>query len=266
MTGPVPIGPGQLALGASLLIAHGLLSLGLQLGLERKLLIAGVRTVVQLLLMGWLLVPVFASGSAALVLGVCTVMIVLAARESVGRVSRRYRGIQVAATVALFVAGGSTALLASGVILAVDPWWSPQYLIPMLGMILGNALTGISLGLDRALAELDEGRGRVEALLALGATRWEASRPVAAEALRTGLVPILNAMSAVGLVTIPGMMTGQILGGTEPSLAARYQILILFLIAFATALGTGLSVLFALLAVFDDQHRLRGERISTRGS
>lgn len=261
MNGPIELGPMELGLAAILLLAHGGLSVALRLGLERRLLVAATRTVVQLLIMGWLLLPVFRAESLWLVLVVCTGMILLAARESVRRVSRGYPGIQLAAVVAMFVAGGSTALLATGVILGVEPWWSPRYLIPLLGMVLGNALNGVSLGLDRCLAELDEGRGRIEALLALGATRWEASRSVAADAVRTGLVPILNAMSAVGLVTIPGMMTGQILGGTPPAQAARYQILIMFLIAFATALGTGLSVYLALYALFDDEHRLRADRL-----
>ncbi len=256
--------PLQLAGAASLLVAHGLLSVGLRLGLERKLAIAALRAVIQLSLVGWILVPVFSTDSPWIVLAVCTVMITLAARESVRRVHRTYRGISAHALIAIAFAGGSTALLASGLIIGVEPWWEPRYLIPLLGMILGNALTGISLGLDRCLAQLDERRSEVEAALALGATRWEAALPVAQEALRTGLVPILNAMSAVGLVTIPGMMTGQILGGTSPARAARYQILILFLIAFATALGAGLAVLFALLAVFDDRHRLRAERLHRR--
>jgi putative ABC transport system permease protein len=122
----------------------------------------------------------------------------------------------------------------------------------------------VSLGLDSALVSFDEHRDRVEASLAFGATRWEAARPVVANAMRTGLVPILNAMSAVGLVTIPGMMTGQILGGTDPVQASRYQILILFLIAASTAMGVGISVLGAARMAFDAQHRLRPERIHRR--
>ena len=131
-------------------------------------------------------------------------------------------------------------------------------------MVLGNALTGISLGVDRCLQELDENRGRVEALLALGATWWEAARPVAAESLRLGMIPILNSMSVVGLVTIPGMMTGQILAGSDPQIAARYQILIMFLIAAAVALGAATAILVTVRALFDSDHRLRAERIRRR--
>lgn len=195
------------------------------------------------------------------VLGFGAFMIALASREALRRTSRRWAGAGWASLVSLAIAAGCTTVLATAGIVGVDPWWEPQYLLPLLGMILGNGLTGISLGLDRCLAELDEGAGRVELALSFGATRWEAARPVAAEALRTGMVPILNTMSVVGLVTIPGMMTGQILGGVPPALAARYQLLILFLIASATALGTAGSVLLAIRALFDGQHRLRRDRI-----
>jgi putative ABC transport system permease protein len=166
-----------------------------------------------------------------------------------------------AALTSMLVGAGGTALLGTAAIVGVDPWWEPQYFIPLLGMILGNALTGISLGLDRTMDMLDDGRGRVETRLAWGATAWEAARPVAAEALRTGMIPIINSMSAVGLVTIPGMMTGQILSGTAPALAARYQILIMFLIAGATAMGTALSVLLTVRVMFDRDHRLRIDKL-----
>ncbi|MEO0604333.1 MAG: ABC transporter permease, partial [Myxococcota bacterium] len=150
---------------------------------------------------------------------------------------------------------------ASTLVIRVEPWWAPRYLVPLVGMILGNALTGVSLGVDRALTVVEEQQHALEALLALGASRLEAARPVAAEALRTGMIPILNAMSAVGLITIPGMMTGQILGGAEPALAARYQLLILFLIAGAVALGTTIAVFAVLAWLIDDDPKLRPDRI-----
>ena len=126
------------------------------------------------------------------------------------------------------------------------------------------ALTGVSLCLDELTRSLDEGRARVETELALGATRWEAARGPLREAVRRGMIPMINAMSVVGLVSLPGMMTGQILGGTPPEQAARYQVLIIFMIAAATALGAGGAVLLSLRALFDDEHRLRAERLVAR--
>ncbi len=261
MTGPLDLGPGQLALAAGLLLLNGALSLWLGLGLERRLWVAVVRSTVQLTLLGYVLLWVFAVDSPWLVLGLCALMVGLAGREAVARTSRRIRGLTGLGVAAMAIAGGGTALLATTLVIRVEPWWTPRYLVPLVGMILGNALTGVSLGVDRALAIVDEQRDAVEALLALGASRLEAARPVAAEALRTGMIPILNAMSAVGLVTIPGMMTGQILGGTEPALAARYQLLILFLVAGAVALGTAIAVFGVLAWVIDDEPRLRTDRV-----
>lgn len=253
-----------LAVAACLLLLNAGLSLWLKLGLERRLLVAALRTVVQLTLLGYVLVPVFEISAAWLTFGIAAVMILLAAHEGVARTSKRYPRATLNTFVSLLVAASVTLVVATRLVIQLDPWWQPRYLIPLLGMILGNALTGVSLGLDRCLGELKDGRSRVEARLAFGATRWEASRPVVAEALRSGLIPVLNSMSVVGLVTIPGMMTGQLLGGTSPALAARYQILIMFLIATSTGLGAGLAILMAVRGAFDDQVRLRGERIQTR--
>jgi putative ABC transport system permease protein len=190
--------------------------------------------------------------------------VAIAAHEGVRRSARSYAGIRAGTFLALLLGVGVTLGTTTRFVLHVDPWWEPRYLIPLVGMILGNALTGISLSLDRCLAELDEGRALVEAHLAMGASRWEAARPVARDALRTGLIPLLNSMNVVGLVTVPGMMTGQLLGGTPPALAARYQILIMFLVAAATALGAGLAVLLSLHRLFDAEHRLRADRLLHR--
>ena len=226
--------------------------------------VAAVRSVVQLTLLGYILVPVFRWAHPAMVGGIALLMVALASWEAVRRTARAYRGVLGRAFLSLVVGASLTVFIGARLVIGVEPWWAPRYLIPLLGMVLGNGLTGISLGLDRCLAQLDEGRDRVETLLAFGATRWEAARPVAQEAVRTGMVPIINAMSVVGLVSIPGMMTGQILGGTPPDLAARYQILILFMIAAATAMGVVGAVMLSLRALFDDAHRLRVDRIVRR--
>ncbi len=261
MNGAIELGWPALAGAAALLAVDGAVSAWLGLGLGRKLLVAAVRSVVQLSLLGLILGAIFDLGHPAPVALLGVGMIVLAGRAALGRTTRRYDGVGLHGIATLGLSTGATAVLATGVLIDVDPWWEPQYLIPLLGMLLGNCLTGISLGLDRILAELDEGAERIEVALALGATTWEAARPVASEAVRTGLIPLLNTMSVVGLITIPGMMTGQILAGADPSGAARYQILILFLIAAATGLGTTGAVLLAIRASFDGRGRLRRERI-----
>ncbi len=262
MTGPIELSLLDMGLAALLVLINAALSLWLGLGLERRLLVASLRTVVQLLVLGTILVPVFQLQSAPLVVAVVALMLVLAGREAVSRTERRFSGMYASAFVSMALGALVSAGVGTALIIGVEPWWEPRYVVPIVGMILGNALTGVSLGLDRCMAQLDEGALAVETRLAFGATPWEAVRSVVAESLRTGMVPILNAMSAVGLVTIPGMMTGQILGGTPPEQAARYQILIMFLIAAATALGTAVSVLLCARAMFDGEGRLRRERLT----
>ncbi|NEP59834.1 MAG: ABC transporter permease, partial [Symploca sp. SIO2G7] len=132
------------------------------------------------------------------------------------------------------------------------------------GMVLGNAITGTSLALDRFLNDLTTNRGQVEALLALGATRWEAAHTTVTEALRTGMIPTINSMMVMGLVSLPGMMTGQILAGALPTNAVRYQIVIIFTIAAGTALASLGIILLAFRALFSQQHQLRLERLHSK--
>ena len=122
-------------------------------------------------------------------------------------------------------------------------------------MILGNALTGISLGLDRFTETLVQDRDRVELRLTLGATRWEAALPAIRVAARTGMIPILNSMSVAGLVSLPGMMTGQLLAGVPPTEAVKYQIVIMFLIASVTGLGTVSAIVLSYFRLFNHRHQ-----------
>jgi putative ABC transport system permease protein len=128
-------------------------------------------------------------------------------------------------------------------------------------MVLGNALTGVSLALDRFTEDLASRRDQIEAFLALGATRWEAAYKPIQEALRTGMIPTINSMLVMGLVSLPGMMTGQILAGASPIDAVRYQIVIIFMIASGTALGTICVVLLTFRVLFNQEHQLRLERL-----
>jgi len=262
VSGPIELSLVDLLVASGMLVLFGVVSVLGRLQLERKLLVAALRAFVQLTALGYVLLPVFAWAVPWPVLAWCVAMGLLAGREATARTSRGYRGMTAHAMVAMAVGGGGSALFAQLVVLQVDPWWEPRYLIPLLGMVLGNALSGVALGMDRAMVLLVERRSAIEALLALGATRAEVGRDVVREATRTGLIPILNTMSAVGLVSIPGMMTGQLLGGTPPVQAARYQFLILALIAGAVAVGTLVAVVLTVRVGLDRAHRLRVERFS----
>ena len=161
----------------------------------------------------------------------------------------------------MFLSSMVTALFALLIIIQHDPWYHPQYAIPLLGMLLGNTMNGISLGMDRLTSAIWQQRRIIEARLALGEPSQTAIRPLRDEAIRTGMIPILNAMAAAGVISLPGMMTGQILSGTPPIEAVKYQILILFLIAGGTGLGVMAAVSISSRRFFDTRERLRTERI-----
>ena len=256
----------QVALAALLILINGVISVLLKLDLERRLLLAAVCTVVQLLLVGLLLDWVFRLDRWDIVLAMMVSMTLIAGFSATRRTQVRYPGMWARSIAAIWAGSWLVAALALGVIVGVRPWYTPQYAIPFLGMILGNTLNGVSLGLDRLGSELVGNRDQVEALLALGATRWEAARRPIQQAVRTGLVPTINAMMVVGIVSLPGMMTGQLLAGTSPIEAVKYQIVIMFLIASGAALGTVFVVLLSFRKLFNKDHQfldaLLEERVS----
>lgn len=256
--------PLDLVVAAALVIAAGGVSLALDLGVHKRLGVAALRTVVQLLAVGYTLAFIFAADTPWLVMAALFLMTVAAARAAVQRSSRTYTGIFAQSFVTLLITGTLTTTVVTQVVIGVEPWYRPQYLIPLMGMVFGNSLTGISLCLDHALQELDERRDRVEAALALGATSWEASRESLREAVRRGMIPIINAMSVAGIVSLPGMMTGQILAGEDPKVAVAYQIVVMFMIAAATALGGMLTALLVHRRLFNDRHQLLSDRIKRR--
>ncbi len=249
--------------GGFILLA-GLVSVGLRLGVERRLAVAALRTVVQLLLIGYVLEVVFRARSTWMVALVGLVMLAAAARAAVRRPSRTVPGIYGLAFLSLVASGLVTSYCVTRVVVGADPWWTPQYLVPLLGMILGNSLTGISLCLDDLLATFQEKRARVEMELAHGASRWEAAREGLRDAVRRGMIPIINSMMVVGLVSLPGMMTGQILAGEDPANAVRYQIVVMFMLAAATTLGSIGVALLTYRRLFNHRHQLLAGRIRSQ--
>ena len=247
----------NVALAALLIVVNAAISVALKLGLEKSLLIASARTVVQLLLIGVLLEWIFSHNQPWIVIVVMLIMTLIAGITATSRLQRRYQGIWFTTLLSMWASswlvGGYAMLL---VFRGVEHWYQPQYAIPLLGMILGNTLNGISIGLNTFLEATVADRDRIEMRLSLGANRWEAGRPLVQQAVRTGMIPIINSMMIVGLVSLPGMMTGQLLAGASPLQAVRYQIVIMFLIASATAIGTVSVVLFGFLRLFNRDHQL----------
>ena len=226
---------------------------------------AAACTVMQLLIVGLVLEWVFRVNRWYVVLGMMTAMTLVAGVAATQRHPHTLsRASGVRSIVSVWASSWLVAAIALAAIVEVRPWYTPQYAIPLLGMILGNTLNGVSLGLDRLGSELAGRRDQIEPLLALGATRWEAARPMVQQAVRTGLIPTINAMMVVGIVSLPGMMTGQILAGASPVEAVKYQIVIMFLIASAAALGTVAVVLLSYRRLFNEHHQFEAALVEER--
>ncbi len=253
----------DLVLAALLILINGALSIALSLGLERQLLISTIRMIVQLTLVGLVLTTLFSHVSPLWTGLAALAMIAFAGREVTARQERRLAGgwSYGLGTGCMLFAAGVVTIFALSTQVSPDPWYHPRYAIPLLGMVLGNTMTGVSLGLHTLTSTLTRERAAVEARLMLGANRHEALLPVTRTAMKAAMMPIINSMAAIGLVALPGMMTGQILAGADPAEAVKYQILVMFLIAGGTSIGATGVVLAGGRRLTDARHRLRLDRL-----
>ncbi len=259
--GVIALGPFHLLLATALVVVAGVISVLLKLGLEKRLAVAAIRTVVQLGLVGVILERVFALDNPGLVLLLVLVMTVFAAREAVARTGRGYRGIGIDAWLTMAGSCLLVGTVVTQVVVGVQPWYDPQYVIPLFGMILGNSLNGMALCLDRFIDHLASRSSELELYIAYGATRRETLAVPLRTAVRTGMIPIINAMSVVGIVALPGMMTGQILAGSPPMQAVAYQIIVMFMIAAATSFGAMAAAIAAGYRLVTPDGTLRLERL-----
>jgi putative ABC transport system permease protein len=195
------------------------------------------RMLVQLLLIGYFLTYLFESDSASIVLIILMVMVFASSWIALGTIVDKRRVLYKHAFVSLSVGGGLTLLLITQGVLALDPWYSPQSMIPIAGMIFANAMNSVSLAAERLNAEIERN------------VSYDVARKIA---LQSSLIPVINSLFAVGLVSLPGMMTGQILSGVSPLVAARYQIMVMCMIFGSSGIATA-YFLVLVKPVFDRQ-------------
>lgn len=181
------------------------------------------RMLVQLLLIGYFLSYIFQSDSAYIILLILTVMVMASSWIALGTVAERRLQLYKHALLAIAVGGGITLALITQGVLMLDPWYSAQSMVPIAGMIFANAMNSISLAAERLNAEL----GRH--------VPYDEARNIA---LQSSLIPVINSLFAVGLVSLPGMMTGQILSGVSPLIAVRYQVMVMCMILGAAGIAT----------------------------
>lgn len=235
-----------LGLFFSLLVIPLLLSRFYQLGMERETLTSVARMTLQLLLVGFYLEFLFKYNSLLINIIWMVLMILIGASAIVSKAKLPNKVLLLPVTFAL--AASLFPLLAVIAVLIVQPQplYSAQYLIPLAGMLLGNSMSGNIVALQNFFTAIEERKSEYEAAIALGASPNYATLPFVQDAIRRSLAPTLATMTTSGLVTLPGMMTGQILGGASPIVAIKYQILIMVAIFVMMSVSITLSLRLAI--------------------
>ena len=188
------------------------------------------RMLIQLLLIGYVLAWIFGATSGVLVLLVLAVMLAASGWIALRTVPEHRLNLLRASLAGVTLGGGFTLALITQGVLQLDPWYLPRYMIPLAGMVFANAMTAVSLAAERLFAELKHGDS------------WKEARKLA---FQTAMIPVVNSLFAVGLVSLPGMMTGQILSGVSPLIAARYQIMVMCMIFASAGMSTAIFLTLA---------------------
>jgi len=223
-----------------------------RLGLEWNLAVATGRTVMQLLVVGYVLAAVFAIRNPWAVLVVLGVMLAIATIVARNRISKKVPHLLPLVGGSILISTVLTLAYTSLLVIRPQVWYEPQYIIPLAGIVLGNAMNGAAIVGERLVSTLNNSQLEIETHLSLGATPQQAIAQYRKDAIKAGLIPTVNTMMVVGIVTLPGIMTGQILAGADPLLAATYQMLVMFMLAFAT-LTTTLLVSWGICRQFFNQ-------------
>jgi len=255
----------NVGLAFSFILLNAAISLGFNLGIGSALVTAAIRCVLQLSVVALLLQKVFETNNPWAVAGIALLLNLMGTIETtVNKSKRRYQYMFPSVLAGMIGSTIPVSVIGIRFAMAVEPLWKPEQYIPVVGMLCGATISGIVVSVTYVLKELVENKDKVEMYLAFGATRFEACKPIATEALRVALTPNINQMSVLGIIAIPGMMTGAILGGSSVQQAARLQMVIMFMISSSTALASILTTGFALAVVVDNEHRIRSDRIDSR--
>ncbi|MEW6440965.1 MAG: iron export ABC transporter permease subunit FetB [bacterium] len=257
MNGAAEIGWPQLGLCTMFVLVAGLATLVLRLGLHRDLLWGTVRTFSQLFLLGLVLKYVFDLKAPFLVLAIFWLMVLFAVITIRGRVKEKSVRYFDSTFLSMLLSYTAITMLITAVIVQVEPWYEPRYFIPLGGMVIGNSMNAIAITLDRLFRDLKTGRNIVEMKLSVGGTYREATADTVKTAIRAGMIPSINSMMSVGIVFIPGMMTGQVLAGSDVFLAVKYQIMVMLMLVGSTSLGSVLVVFLVLRRCFTREGMLR---------
>lgn len=192
---------------------------------KKLILISTVRMTLQLILVGYILIYVLDNPNPFITVGIILVMLIFATLNVYQRTKPTIKlDLKKMIALAMLVGVSVNLIYFMFVILQLDPWYDPQYFIPVSGMIIGKTMTGVSLGVNNLLTSMKEKKEKVEAALMLGASPKVASKTIINDAFDEAMLPTINAMVGMGIIFLPGMMTGQIIAGQSPLMAVKYQI------------------------------------------
>lgn len=261
-TAPVEVRPATLLVAGAMMLGIAALMRWQRVGIEREVAFGAARSFVQLFAIGFVLQYIFQSevwwicvGTLALMF--CFAVVIIVRRERTTRLRRFW----LLAATAMFAGVACTSGPVWLFILDVKPWWHPRYFIMINSMCLAFCMNGVALTVERFITDLRLQKDQVELALSLGATPRQAVHEVYRKAVAGPMIPALNMLAAVGVVQLPGFMTGQITGGAEPHQAVLYQILILFMMVISRALSILVFTHMAYSQFFTDRLQLRHDML-----
>lgn len=235
--GVVEIGYLELFAASALMLIAGFVSFKLELEQTKRIVISTIRCFIQLLAVGFLLTYLFQYQTWWMVLLVVAFMVIAATQIATSRINTSVPGLIPMVFISIFTSSVFIGFIVVEGIVQADPWYHAQQVIPIIGMVVGNAMSATAVAIDRLFADMDSRENEMFSLIALGATPREAAYPSLKAAIGAGMTPVLATMSAAGIVTIPGMMAGQILAGADPVAAAKYQIVVMLMLSAANTLA-----------------------------
>lgn len=260
----IALSPVNLAIASGLVIALVIVNFMLDFRLTKTLIIATIRSVIQLSIIGYVITFVFKQNNLYWVIAYFILMLVTATSESSQRQKKRLRRF-LGVAINSFAIGSSTlvvTLITLFFIIHNKPWYFPQYAIPLAGIVLGNAMNSVALSINNLNKNVSDQYMMINQRLALGQTYQQAISDLRREAMHTGMIPIINGMMAAGIVSLPGMMSGQLLAGVAPVHAAFYQILIMFMLAAGSGFANMIALSLYSKQLFDNRERLRLDRLN----
>lgn len=234
--------------------------------MEKVILIAVFRCTVQLIFLGYLLHFIFNLNKWYYVVLILIVMLLTASHTLIQRVTKSIKGTYIYAFFAVTVASVVSLFIMNQLIIGVSPWYAPQYLIPLAGMIIANGMNGAALAGERYRSELKLRLNEIEMYLSLGYDYKKASQKSRQKALSAGLIPTLNNMTVMGIVFLPGMMTGQIIAGSDPITAVKYQLLVVLALASSVVITSWILLSLLNKKFFTPHHQIQYHLINDNKS